>query len=136
MERARRVVARGVDASARDEIGGLLRELARSRTIQLDRLAAGLHGTATAQTILASDDGGLTLMLVRFPHEAATPVHDHRSWGVACVVEGVDPPDDIHSQQGVGAAAYELVCFGRNPMNGTRQYFDPHNGTVTERPPA
>ena len=173
MERARRVVARGVDVSAREEIGGLLRELARSRTIQFDQLAAGLHGTATAQTILASDDGGLTLMLVRFPHEAATPVHDHRSWGVACVVEGVDrhlhwrrtddetaagrativvdeerelhagdfvhwgdPPDDIHSQQGVGAAAYELVCFGRNPMNGTRQYFDPHHGTVTERPPA
>ena len=34
------------------------------------------------------------------------------------------------------AAAYELVCFGRNPMNGTRHYFDPHNATVTERPPA
>ena len=54
MERARRVVARGVDVSAREEIGGLLRELARSRTIQLDQLAAGLHGTATAQTILAT----------------------------------------------------------------------------------
>src|SRR5438067_13257977 len=90
MERARPIVARGVDASARDEIGGLLRELARSRTIQLDRLAAGLHGSATAQSILASDDGGLTLMLTRFPNESATPVQDHRSWGVACLIAGVD----------------------------------------------
>jgi 3-mercaptopropionate dioxygenase len=171
MARARGIVARPVDAAVRDEIGRLLQELARSGTIALDRVGSGLHGSAAGQAILASDEGALTLMLVRFPEESATPVHDHRSWGVACVVAGVDhymrwrreddgatdgrasvvvdrdfemrpgdvthwgdPPDDIHSQQGVGGPAFELVCFGRNPMRTLRSYFDPKRGTVEERP--
>jgi len=32
----------------------------------------------------------MTLMLSRFSPDAATPVHDHKSWGVACVVRGRD----------------------------------------------
>ena len=35
-------------------------------------------------------DGTLALMLARFPHEAETPVHNHNSWGVVCVVAGRD----------------------------------------------
>jgi predicted metal-dependent enzyme (double-stranded beta helix superfamily) len=172
MDRAREVAARGVDAPARDEIGRLLARLAASGTISTDSLAGGLHGSAAASTILATDAGALTLMLARFPPEAATPVHDHKSWGVACVLSGVDrhlrwrrtddrseagratlvvdedrelhagdfvhwgdPPNDIHSQQGVGGPAYELVCFGRNPMAALRSYFDPERNTVREAMP-
>lgn len=29
-------------------------------------------------------------MLARFPSDAATPVHNHNSWGVVCVIEGRD----------------------------------------------
>ncbi|HEV8536834.1 MAG TPA: hypothetical protein VGR87_14100 [Candidatus Limnocylindria bacterium] len=54
---------------------------------------------------------------MRFAHETATPVHDHKSWG--------EPPHDIHSQQGIGGPAYELACFGRNPMLAVRNYFGP-----------
>ncbi len=173
MKRARRIVADGTDASAREEIGHALAELAATAALDLDAVVAGLHGTSAAQMILASDGGALTLMLSRFPQETATPVHDHKSWGVAYVLRGVDrhvhwrrtddgrtpgraavvvdedreiaaggvahwgdSPDDIHSQQGVGGVVYELVCFGRNPMQTTRNYFDPKAGTVEVRAPA
>lgn len=107
-------------------------------------------------------------MLARFPAEAPTPIHNHNSWGVACVIQGRDryqaweriddgddphyaelrllwereletgdavwfgaPPNDIHSQQGIGGAAWELVFFGTNPMTRPRAYFDPDTKSVT-----
>ncbi|OLC54880.1 MAG: hypothetical protein AUH85_10675 [Chloroflexi bacterium 13_1_40CM_4_68_4] len=122
--------------------------------------------------MLARDPSGLTLMLTRFPEEAPTPVHDHKTWGVALVLRGTDrhvhwrrldtgaepgraqvvidddrvlhegefvhwdvPPHDIHSQQGLGGPAYELVCFGRDPMVVLRNYFDPERATVREEMP-
>ncbi len=174
MKRVRRIVANGADARAREQIGRALADLAATAALDLDAVVAGLHGTSAAQTVLASDGpGALTLMLARFPQETPTPVHDHRTWGVAYVLRGVDrhlhwrrtddagspgrativvdeereiaaggyahwgdPPDDIHSQQGVGGPVYELVCFGGNPMRTTRSYFDPEAGTVEVRAPA
>lgn len=173
MARAGELVAGGADEKAREEIGRLLARLAGSGVIDFDQLATGLHGTSAAQAVLASEGGALTLMLACFPHQSPTPVHDHKSWGVAYVVKGVDrhihwrrtddarapgratvvvdddrelragdfvhwadPPGDIHSQQGVGGPAFELVCFGRNPMAAVRNYFDPDRGTVEERLPA
>ena len=44
-----------------------------------------------------------------------------------------DVPGDIHSQQGIGEAAWELVYFGRNPNERPRLYFDPDTGRVEER---
>ena len=50
-----------------------------------------LHGTESTSTVLQSEGPeGLTLAFSRFPPEAATPVHDHGSWGVALVLEGRD----------------------------------------------
>jgi predicted metal-dependent enzyme (double-stranded beta helix superfamily) len=49
-----------------------------------------LHGSDASFKLLQSDPDGLTLMLARFPESAETPVHDHGSWGVACVVSGRD----------------------------------------------
>jgi predicted metal-dependent enzyme (double-stranded beta helix superfamily) len=172
MSRARTLAARGAEAPAREEIGALLAELARSGALALDDVRAGLHGGAAASTILASDPNGATLMLSRFPEHEPTPVHDHKSWGVAYVLRGRDrhirwrrvddgsapgrarlvvvedrelgegefvhwpePPDDIHSQQGVGGPAYELVFFGRDPMSVMRRYFDPSEQTVREAMP-
>ena len=146
-----------------------LRQLARQPgLIDDDRLAA-LHGSGAAATILhEGSDGTCALMLARFPAEAPTPVHNHNSWGIACVVRGRDrylrwerlddgadpdradlrlaeervlepgdtvafhgPPHDIHSQQGIGDAAWELVFFGKNPNAQPRAYFDPESGAVT-----
>jgi hypothetical protein len=38
----------------------------------------------------------------------------------------------IHSQQGIGEAAWELVYFGRDPNARPRLYFDPDTGRVEE----
>ncbi len=58
------------------------------------RTVAGLkalHGTGSSSTVLHSESvDGLTLALSRFPPEAATPVHNHGTWGVALVIEGRD----------------------------------------------
>ena len=82
-------------AAGREAIGERLRRLARNPDI----LARTGQGTARQGThgmdirggeIHKEPDGTLALMLARFPHEAETPVHNHHSWGVVCVVAGRD----------------------------------------------
>ena len=46
-----------------------------------------------------------------------------------------DSPDDIHSQQGIGGDAWELVFFARDPTTRSRLYFDPDRERVEERAP-
>lgn len=66
-----------------------LRRLAAEPSI-LDRAElAGLHGSAGA-TILCEGADGSALMLACFPPEEQTPVHNHNSWGIVCVVRGTD----------------------------------------------
>ena len=169
MQQARDAMARGHDAAARDQIGRRLDELARSGAISTDVIRERLHGMSAGFAILARADDGPTLMLSRFSADEPTPVHDHKSWGVAYVLRGrdrhrrwrrvddgrepgrarlvvdddrelgerefvhwADPPDDIHSQQGIGGEVYELVFFGRDPTVIPRNYFDPDRNTVRE----
>ena len=151
-------------------IGDHLRTLAADRRlIDQSRLDA-LHQASAQATILGHGPKGSTLMLGRFSAEAPTPVHNHNSWGVICVIRGrdrhilwarqddgsrpeqatlriietrelgpgdiawfPDAPGDIHSQQGLGEAAWELVYFGRDPNVRPRLYFDPNSGRVEER---
>jgi predicted metal-dependent enzyme (double-stranded beta helix superfamily) len=160
----------GPDAFGR--IGAWLRPLATDPTlIDTARLAA-LHDSTAGFEILGRDQRGSTLMLARFSAEAPTPVHNHNSWGVICVIRGRDrhilwareddgarpgrarlrvvesrelgpgdtgwipaAPDDIHSQQGIGGDAWELVYFERDPTTQPRLYFDPDRGLVEERAP-
>ena len=49
------------------------------------------------------------------------------------VVYWFDPPHDIHRQQGVGEAAWELILMGRDFSTIPRLYFDPESNTVRER---
>jgi hypothetical protein len=157
----------GATAEGFAAIAERLRRLAAEPSI-LDRPElVGLHGSASA-AILCEGAGGSALMLASFPPDAPTPVHNHNSWGIVCVVRGTDrylrwqredaagradrirvtlaeeltlragdviwfdePPDDIHSQQGIGEPAWELVYFGRNPNLVPRAYFDPETGAVT-----
>jgi predicted metal-dependent enzyme (double-stranded beta helix superfamily) len=151
-------------------VGRLLRRLAQEpELVSHDRLPQ-LHGSGATATILARGRNGEALMLARFPAEAATPIHNHNSWGVLCVISGRDkhigwrrlddgstaghaqvargqerelgpgdilwfgpPPYDIHSQQGIDGAAWELVFFGRDPDAQPRSYFDAESGTVIQR---
>lgn len=173
MEQARRSIARGHGPAEREEIGRRLGELAGSDAISTSAIHARLHGMSAEFTILAKDPEGPTLMLARFPETEPTPVHDHKSWGVAYVLSGrdrhlhwrrlddgsepgrarlaidddraipqggvvhwSDPPDDIHSQQGIGGPAFELVFFGQDPTVRPRNYFDPERQTVRAVRPA
>jgi predicted metal-dependent enzyme (double-stranded beta helix superfamily) len=160
----------GPDTFAR--VGDFLRPLAADPNLVDPSRLAALHNSSAGFTILGRGDRGSTLMLARFPAEAPTPVHNHNSWGVICVIRGrdrhilwtreddgsqpgrarlrvvesrelgpgdtlwfPDAPDDIHSQQGIGGDAWELVYFARDPTTRSRLYFDPAREQVEERSP-
>jgi predicted metal-dependent enzyme (double-stranded beta helix superfamily) len=168
---AERLVAdHGPSPAAFAGIGDLLRTLAADRLLNAESDLSSLHQSSAQATILGHGPQGSTLMLGRFSAEAPTPVHNHNSWGVLCVIRGrdrhilwarqdngsragqaqlriietrelepgdvawfPDVPGDIHSQQGIGEAAWELVFFGRDPNLRPRLYFDPEGGRVEER---
>jgi predicted metal-dependent enzyme (double-stranded beta helix superfamily) len=161
MERARGMLAGGVDDESLKAVGQLLSEVSRKPGFIPHTEMKSLHGGDTTSAILQTDSDGLTLMLGKFSPKEATPVHNHNSWGVACVVAGrdlyrhwhhdsdgklkvlyekelgpgmfvtwLDPPHDIHSQQGIDEPAFELVLFGRNTMAIPRNYYDPETGKV------
>jgi len=158
--------------SAFARVGALLRPLATDPTLVDPSRLAALHDSSAGFTILGHGNRGSTLMVARFPADAPTPVHNHNSWGVICVIRGrdrhilwareddgtlpgharlrvvesrelgpgdtlwfPDAPDDIHSQQGIGGDAWELVYFARDPTTRSRLYFDPEHGLVEERSP-
>ena len=164
------VADHGANPAAFARIGDLLRIVAADATLIDESKLDALHQSSAQATILGHGSAGSTLMLGRFSAESPTPVHNHNSWGVLCVVRGhdrhivwrrhddgskvgraqleiietrelapgdvawfPDVPGDIHSQQGIGEAAWELVYFGRDPNAGPRMYFDPETGRVEER---
>ena len=148
------------DEATREAVGRLLAEESRRPGFVPEAEMRSLHGGDSTFTILHSDPDGLTLMLAKFSSLEETPVHDHGSWGVACVVRGRDryrhyridggkvallyekelepgafvtwpePPHDIHSQQGIGEPAWELVLFGRDVTRIPRHYHDLETGKV------
>lgn len=165
---ARTILDDGVSETTLLKVGERLRVLARTPNLIPEGELVGLHGGSASMTLLHSDGAdGLTLMLAKFPDTAPTPIHNHNSWGVACVVHGrdryqhferlddgadrehaqlrllyerelepgdvavwLDPPHDIHCQQGIGGPAWELVCFGLDITARPRQYFDLETGSV------
>ena len=161
MVEARSTLSGGVTEDSLRAVGRLLVDVSRQPGFVMEREMQALHGGESSFTVLQTDPDGLTLMLARFsPHEQ-TPVHDHGSWGVACVVKGrdryrhwereeggglrmlyekelesgsfvtwLDPPRDIHSQQGIGDDALELVLFGKNVTTIPRNYYDAATGNV------
>jgi predicted metal-dependent enzyme (double-stranded beta helix superfamily) len=158
---ARELLANGVSEKSLDAVGRLLAEVSREPGFIPPTEMKTLHGGGATSAVLQTDPDGLTLMLGRFSPDEETPVHNHNSWGVACVVMGrdlyrhwhldedgrlrvlyekeldpgsfvtwLDPPHDIHSQQGVGDEAIELVLFGKNTMTIPRNYYNPETGEV------
>ncbi len=161
MERARSLLSPGVSDESLQAVGALLASVGLEPGFVDESEMQSLHGGDSTFRVLQSDPDGLTLMLARFSPREETPVHDHNSWGVACVVRGrdryrhwsldaggrmsvlyekelgpgsfvtwLDPPEDIHSQQGIDEPAYELVLFGKDVMSMARRYFDPATGAV------
>src|SRR2546421_12004359 len=88
---AERLVADlGPTPAAFARLGDLLRILAADRTLIDESRLGALHQTSAQATILGRGPTGSTLMLGRFSAEAPTPVHNHNSWGVLCVMRGRD----------------------------------------------
>jgi len=88
---AERLVAdHGPSPAAFARIGDLLRILAADRSMVDHSALDGLHQSSAQATILGHGPKGSTLMLGRFSAEAPTPVHNHNSWGVLCVIRGRD----------------------------------------------
>jgi predicted metal-dependent enzyme (double-stranded beta helix superfamily) len=90
MARARELLAEGIDEPRLNEVGRLLADVSREPGFVTEGEMQSLHGSESSFTILQTDADGLTLMLSRFSPDAPTPVHDHKTWGVACVVRGRD----------------------------------------------
>ena len=163
MAQARELLASGAGL---DAVGRLLAQESSKPGFLPEADMRSLHGGDSAFTVLQADPDGLTLMLARFSAAEETPVHDHGSWGIACVIRGrdryrqyrvsegkvsllyekeltvgsfvtwPDPPEDIHSQQGIGEPAWELALFGKDVTKIPRHYHDLETGKVRIALPA
>jgi hypothetical protein len=90
MEKASALVADGGPGRATYEAIGVHLTGLAEQTEDLDEgQLGGLHDSASA-TIIGRHADGSVLMLARFPSEPATPIHNHNSWGVVCVLRGRD----------------------------------------------
>src|SRR5436305_4421139 len=88
---AERLVADlGPAPAAFGRLGDILRMLAADRALIDESKLGALHQSSAQATILGYGPTGSTLMLSRFSAEAPTPVHNHNSWGVLCVIRGRD----------------------------------------------
>src|SRR4029079_17718122 len=90
MSRARKILAAGVDENRLNEVGRLLAESSHQPGFVTEGEMRTLHRRESSFTLLQREEDGMTFMLSRFSPDAPTPVHDHKSWGVACVVRGRD----------------------------------------------
>ena len=90
MAEARRILAPGVTEERLRKVGEKLSSASREPGFVNTSTMRSLHGGDSTFTILRTDPDGLTLMLASFSPVEETPVHDHSSWGVACVVRGRD----------------------------------------------
>lgn len=77
--------------SGRQQIAELLQALSLEPDILPEVTLERLHDTGSTAIILAQGaDGEGALMLLRLPSKAATPIHNHNTWGVAVVVTGIN----------------------------------------------
>jgi predicted metal-dependent enzyme (double-stranded beta helix superfamily) len=161
MSQARSALAGGVTKASLAVVAQRLSEVSQAPDFIPAAELKTMHGSDSTASVLQTDADGLTLVLGLFSPKAETPIHDHNSWGIACVVRGedryrhwdlgpdgrltllyervlspgdfvtwLDPPSDIHSQQGIGKPVLELVLFGKNSMALPRRYFNVDTGEV------
>jgi predicted metal-dependent enzyme (double-stranded beta helix superfamily) len=87
---AQEIMARlGESSEARAAIRERLQRLVLQPDILPEVELGTLHDTGSTATILhEGPDGRGALMLLLLPAEAAAPIHNHNTWGMACVVKG------------------------------------------------
>ena len=84
------LAAHGVTDAGLAAVGRLLAELAAEPWVREVELAPKHGGMSESRVLRSAGPDDLTLTLARFKPERPTGVHDHGSWGVACVVDGHD----------------------------------------------
>ena len=122
----------GDTPEARARIEATLQRLALTPDVLPEVALAQLHDTGSTATILhQGPDGRGALMLLRLPADAPTPIHNHNTWGVACVVQGRNrywdwrrrddgsDPDraEIHLQEVIDHGPGESVAWGDPPQD-------------------
>jgi len=93
MADARRAIdAHGATEAGLSKIVDSIARLAKTPGLIEDANLHQIHGSGLiGQKTLASEGrDGINLYLTRFEPEAKTPVHDHSTWGVVYVLEGLD----------------------------------------------
>jgi hypothetical protein len=84
------LVANGHSTTTRQTIADAVCQFGTEVLVGNEAVLSSLHGAGAAATVLARAMDGPVLMLARFPSDAATPVHNHNSWGIVCVIQGRD----------------------------------------------
>ena len=74
-------------------VGRRLSEVSQQSGFLPDAELTSMHGSDSTATVLQTDPDGLTLVLGLFSAKQETPIHDHNSWGIACVVRGTIATD-------------------------------------------
>src|SRR5712691_7821252 len=100
MAQAGEILARGITEQSLNAVGRLLSKASREHGFIPRFEMRRMHGSDSTAVVLQSDPDGLTLVLGQFSAKQETPVHDHNSWGVACVVEGQDRYRHWHLAEG------------------------------------
>lgn len=90
MAQARVLLRGGATVESLHAVGGLLARSSAEAGFIPEAELHTLHGGDSSFAVLQTDPDGLTLMLASFSPLEETPVHNHNSWGVACVVKGRD----------------------------------------------
>src|SRR5919199_478792 len=75
-----------------------------------DQKQVSSDGQSNASHLYKSPNGNLTVRAVVFPEGKPTPVHDHLTWGMVGVYEGVERENRYHRIDDGSRAGYaELV---------------------------
>lgn len=80
----------GPTEAALEQAARLMRHLTARDDLYPGVSHADLSDDHPGVRLHAEPDGSLALMLAKFPAEEPTRVHNHNSWGVACIYKGVD----------------------------------------------
>jgi hypothetical protein len=84
------LVTKGRTIATRQAIADAVRRLGTEVLVRDETALTSLHGAGAVATVLARAIDGPVLMLARFPSDARTPIHNHNSWGIVCVLRGRD----------------------------------------------
>jgi predicted metal-dependent enzyme (double-stranded beta helix superfamily) len=82
--------AQGVTDAGLSQIAQHMQRLTARDDLYPGRSHAALDDDAPSARLAAEPDGSLMLSLARFAADQPTRVHNHHSWGVACIYKGVD----------------------------------------------